>query len=135
MSLSPNYRCASGAEIPRLGMGTWRFGEDPSSAQKEIVALRLGIDLGMRLIDTAEMYGSGEAEHIVGEAIAGRRDELFLVSKVLPGNASRYGTVHACESSLRRMDCEYLTSTCCTGRGSSRWQRPSRGCASCRSAA
>ena len=75
----------------------------PRKRKDEVAALRLGIDLGMTLIDTAEMYANGGAEEIVGEAIAGRRDEVFLVSKVLPQNASRRGTIAACERSLRRL--------------------------------
>jgi diketogulonate reductase-like aldo/keto reductase len=96
-----------GTRVPALGQGTWHMGENSSRKQQEAAALRLGIDLGLTLIDTAEMYGNGGAEHVIAEAIAGRRDELFIVSKVLPGNASRAGTVAACERSLKRMriDC------------------------------
>ncbi|WP_395448814.1 aldo/keto reductase [Aminobacter sp. UC22_36] len=93
----------SGEAVPVLGQGTWMMGEDRNRAADEIAALRLGLDLGVTLIDTAEMYGSGGAEKVVGEAIAGRRDEVFLVSKVLPSNASRNGVVRACEASLKRM--------------------------------
>jgi diketogulonate reductase-like aldo/keto reductase len=103
-----HFHNACGIEIPRLGQGTWHMGEDASAAQREIVALRLGLDLGIRMIDTAEMYANGGAERIVGEAIAGRRDEVFLVSKVLPGNASRRGTIQACEASLRRLGTDHL---------------------------
>lgn len=98
----------TGEEIPVLGQGTWRMGEDPARRQDEITALRLGLDLGMTLIDTAEMYGNGGAETVVAEAIAGRRDAVFLVSKVLPQNASRRGTVAACEASLRRLQTDRL---------------------------
>src|ERR687892_2115588 len=84
-------------EIPVLGQGTWRMGEDPSRRQSEVAALRLGLDLGMTLIDTAEMYGEGGAEEVVGEAIAGRREEVFLVTKVYPHNATRRGAVEACD--------------------------------------
>lgn len=98
----------SGREIPALGQGTWRMGEDPDRRQTEIEALRLGLDLGMSLIDTAEMYGEGAAEKLIGEAIEGRRDEVFLVSKVYPHNASRSGAVKACERSLRRLRTDYL---------------------------
>src|SRR5919106_3362236 len=87
----------SGRPIPVLGQGTWRMGEDPSRRQSEIAALRLGLDLGMTLIDTAEMYGEGAAEELVGEAIADRRAEVFLVSKVYPHNATRQGAPKACE--------------------------------------
>jgi diketogulonate reductase-like aldo/keto reductase len=93
----------SGETIPALGMGTWMMAENPSRRAGEIAALRAGVDLGLTLIDTAEMYGSGVAESLVGEAVSGRRDEVFLVSKVLPSNASVNGTVRACEASLRRL--------------------------------
>jgi diketogulonate reductase-like aldo/keto reductase len=96
-----------GTRVPALGQGTWHMGESRNRTQAEVAALKLGIDLGMTLIDTAEMYGNGGAEQVIAEAIAGRRDGLFIVSKVLPGNASRAGTVAACERSLKRMriDC------------------------------
>ncbi len=93
----------SGESIPVLGQGTWYMGDEPQRRAEEITTLRLGLDLGMSLIDTAEMYGEGASEKLVGEAIAGRRDEVFLVSKVLPSNASRSGTIAACERSLRRL--------------------------------
>ena len=93
----------SGEFVPVLGQGTWYMGDEPRRRAEEIATLRLGLDLGMSLIDTAEMYGDGTSEKLVGEAIAGRRDEVFLVSKVLPGNASRSGTIAACERSLKRM--------------------------------
>ncbi|UNT01277.1 aldo/keto reductase [Streptomyces tubbatahanensis] len=93
----------SGARVPALGQGTWHMGDDPSRRAEELDALRTGLDLGMTLIDTAEMYGSGASEELVGEAIRGRRDEAFLVSKVLPSNADRRGTVEACRASLRRL--------------------------------
>jgi diketogulonate reductase-like aldo/keto reductase len=101
-------RLPSGRAIPVLGQGTWRMGEEPSRRRSEIDALTLGLDLGMTLIDTAEMYGDGAAEELVGEAIAGRRSEMFLVSKVYPHNASRRGAVEACERSLRRLKTDYL---------------------------
>jgi diketogulonate reductase-like aldo/keto reductase len=93
----------SGERIPVLGQGTWHLAEVPERRAEEIDALRLGINLGMTLIDTAEMYADGGAEELVGEAIEGRRNEVFLVSKVLPQNATRRGTVAACERSLRRL--------------------------------
>ena len=93
----------SGASMPILGLGTWRMGEDPRQRKKEADVLRLGLDLGMTLIDTAEMYGEGGAEEVVGDVIADRRDSVFLVSKVYPHNATRRGTVEACERSLRRL--------------------------------
>jgi diketogulonate reductase-like aldo/keto reductase len=89
--------------MPALGLGTWRMGEVASRRREEVAALQLGLDLGMGLVDTAELYGDGGAEEVVGEAVAGRRDQVFLVSKVLPSNASRAGTVAACERSLRRL--------------------------------
>ena len=92
-----------GTFVPALGLGTWMMAEDPSRRSDEIAALRTGIDLGLTLIDTAEMYGHGAAETLTGEAIAGRRDGVFLVSKVLPSNASRKGTIQACEESLSRL--------------------------------
>jgi diketogulonate reductase-like aldo/keto reductase len=93
----------SGEEVPALGQGTWYLGEDPRRRADEIAALLLGLDLGMTVVDTAEMYGDGAAEELVGEAFAGRRDEVFLVDKVLPHHATRAGTVHACRESLRRL--------------------------------
>src|SRR3954463_9939371 len=93
----------TGERVPALGQGTWRMGEDRRKHSQEVAALRLGLDLGMTLIDTAEMYGDGGAEQVVADAIRGRRDEVFLVSKVLPENASRRGTVAACERSLKRL--------------------------------
>jgi diketogulonate reductase-like aldo/keto reductase len=98
----------SGDRIPVLGQGTWHMGERPGRRDGEVAALRLGIELGMTLIDTAEMYGGGAAESLVGEAIAGRRDDVFLVSKVLPMHATRRGTIAACEGSLRRLGTDHL---------------------------
>jgi diketogulonate reductase-like aldo/keto reductase len=98
----------SGEAIPVLGQGTWHMAEGPRRRADEIAALRCGLDLGMTLIDTAEMYADGAAEQLVGEAIAGRRDEVFLVGKVLPHNATRRGTIAACERSLRRLGTDRL---------------------------
>ena len=98
----------SGETIPALGMGTWMMAEDPSRRAAEVAALRSGLDLGLTLVDTAEMYGTGASESLVGEALAGRRDEAFLVSKVLPSNATAAGTVRACEASLRRLSTDRL---------------------------
>jgi diketogulonate reductase-like aldo/keto reductase len=92
-----------GEDVPALGMGTWQMGERRSSRNDEIRSLRRGIELGMGLIDTAEMYGEGASETLVGEAIAGRREQVFVVSKVYPHHASRQGTVAACERSLKRL--------------------------------
>jgi len=99
----PRITLPSGESIPAFGLGTWHMGENRRLAGDEEAALKLGIDLGMSLIDTAEMYGSGTAEEIVGRAIAGRRDRLFIVSKVLPYNASQKGVIEACERSLKRL--------------------------------
>ena len=93
----------SGEEIPAFGMGAWNIGERRADRGEEIATLRLGLDLGAKLIDTAEMYGDGRSEELVGEAIAGRRDEVFLVTKVHPHNASRKGVSAACERSLKRL--------------------------------
>lgn len=93
----------SGEKVAALGQGTWRMGDDKALRAEEIATLRLGLDLGLTLIDTAEMYGNGRSEALVGEAVAGRRDEAFIVSKVLPSNASRRGVVAACEQSLRHL--------------------------------
>ena len=93
----------SGERIPVLGQGTWHLAEVAARRDEEILALRRGLDLGMTVIDTAEMYADGEAEKLVREAIAGRRDEVFLVSKLLPHHGTARGTVAACEGSLRRL--------------------------------
>ncbi|NQW09863.1 MAG: aldo/keto reductase [Alphaproteobacteria bacterium] len=98
----------SGETVPALGLGTWHMGEPNSDRAQEADALRLGLDLGMTLIDTAEMYANGGAEEVVAEAIEGRRDAVFVVSKVLPFNADRAGTIKACEASLRRMRVETI---------------------------
>jgi diketogulonate reductase-like aldo/keto reductase len=104
----PTLKLPGGEIVSRLGQGTWHMGESPRLRDAEVAALKLGLDLGMTLIDTAEMYGDGEAERIVAEAIEGRRDEVFIVSKVLPQNASRAGTIAACERSLKRLDTDRL---------------------------
>jgi diketogulonate reductase-like aldo/keto reductase len=92
-----------GIEIPALGQGTWHMGERSRAAKDEVAALKLGIELGMTLIDTAEMYGNGGAEEVVAAATAGQRDRIFIVSKVYPHNASRTGVLAACERSLKRL--------------------------------
>jgi len=97
-----------GSTTSALGMGTWYLGEDPGSSDVQLDALRTGIDIGLTLLDTAEMYGDGAAEELVGRAITGRRDDVFLVSKVLPHHATRQGTVEACERSLRRLRTDRL---------------------------
>ncbi|MEV1107703.1 aldo/keto reductase [Micromonospora sp. NPDC049751] len=98
----------SGQTMPVLGQGTWYLGERPERRGAEISALRTGLDLGMTLIDTAEMYGGGASEELVGEAVVGRRDDVFLVDKVLPSNASRQGTVQACRRSLQRLGVDHI---------------------------
>src|SRR3984885_5723182 len=98
----------SGDKMAALGQGTWHFAETPARRADEVASIRLGIDLGMTVIDTAEMYGDGAAETLVGEAIAGRRSEVFLVDKVLPHHANRVGTVRACEASLGRLGVDYI---------------------------
>ncbi|WP_423196001.1 NADP-dependent oxidoreductase domain-containing protein [Cupriavidus sp. H19C3] len=97
-----------GERIPALGMGAWNIGDSARTRAEEIATLHLGLDLGLRLIDTAEMYGEGASEALIGEAIQGRRAQVFLVSKVYPHNASRAGAVAACERSLRRLGTDHL---------------------------
>ena len=104
----PAVRLPSGREVPVLGQGTWRMGEKKGERTREIAALQLGLDLGMTLIDTAEMYGDGGAEEVVGAAIKGRRGQAFIVSKVYPHNASARGTIAACERSLSRLSIEQI---------------------------
>src|ERR1700674_2551029 len=104
----PTTTLPSGEAVPVLGQGTWHMGDDAGRRKQEIAALQLGFDLGLSLIDTAEMYGNGASEKLIGEAITGRRDEVFLVSKVLPENATARGTVAACEKSLKRLRTDRL---------------------------
>ncbi|MEU8607181.1 aldo/keto reductase [Actinoplanes sp. NPDC048791] len=98
----------AGENIPVLGQGTWHMGEIREQREAEIGALRLGLELGMTLIDTAEMYAEGDTERLVGDAISGRRDEVFLISKVLPSHATHRGTIDACAASLRRLKTDRL---------------------------
>ena len=98
----------SGHTIPTLGMGTWRMGEDNKRFNDEVSALRHGLDLGFSLIDTAEMYGEGGAEEVICEAIKNRRQDVFLVSKVYPHNASKQGAIAACHRTLNRLKTDYL---------------------------
>jgi diketogulonate reductase-like aldo/keto reductase len=98
----------TGVEVPIIGQGTWMIDGDSEKESSAIKTLRLGLDLGMSHIDTAEMYGNGHVEELVGEAIAGRRDEIFLVSKILPSNASYEGTLNACKRSLKRLKTDWL---------------------------
>jgi diketogulonate reductase-like aldo/keto reductase len=103
-----NLELPSGQLIPVLGMGTWQMGENVENRQSEIDALRHGLDLGLSLIDTAEMYGEGGAEEVIAQVIANRRESVFLVSKVYPHNASKQGAIAACERSLKRLKTDYL---------------------------
>lgn len=98
-----SVRLACGEQVPAYGMGTWRLAEHDRTRAEEIATLRLGLEKGARLIDTAEMYGEGRAESLVGEAVRGQRDAVFLVSKVQPQHADRRGVVRACERSLQRL--------------------------------
>ncbi|MCW2805708.1 MAG: aldo/keto reductase family oxidoreductase [Propionibacteriaceae bacterium] len=104
----PAVRLPAGEAIPVMGMGTWHMAENPARRQAEIAALRTGIEIGLTLIDTAEMYADGEAEVLVGEAIAGQRDNVFLVSKVLPVHATYDKTILACRQSLKRLGTDRL---------------------------
>jgi len=103
MALMKTVSLPCGEAVPALGMGTWNVGDAPRRRADELATLRLGLDLGCTLVDTAEMYGEGLSEELVGEALQGRRDEAFVVSKVYPHNASKAGMVAACERSLRRL--------------------------------
>src|SRR5260221_3973557 len=107
-SKAPHVTLPSGASLPVLGMGTWRMGERASDRVRELAALRQGLDFGMTLIDTAEMYGDGGAEKVVGEAIAGRRDEVILVSNVYPHHASRRDIVAALQRTLTQHKNDHL---------------------------
>ena len=99
----------TGVEVPAIGQGTWRMGDSRPAQAREVAAIELGLSLGLTHVDTAEMYGEGGAERVVARAIAGRkREEIFLVSKVLPENASRRGTIQAAERSLKRLEVDYL---------------------------
>lgn len=104
----PTTTLANGTTLPLLGQGTWHIGDDPAQAKTEIASLREGIELGMTLVDTAEMYGSGRSESLVGNAIAPVRDEVYLVDKVLPTNASEFGTIEACERSLAVLGTDHI---------------------------
>ena len=108
MTQAKTVQLPGGRTIPALGLGTWRMGENRNARQAEVAALKAGIDLGITVIDTAEMYGDGGAEDVVAEAIAGKRDGIFLVSKVMPQNASLTGTIAACEKSLKRLKVERI---------------------------
>lgn len=103
MTVQRTITLPSGETLPALGLGTWHMAERAASRPQEVAALRAGIEQGLTVIDTAEMYASGGAETVVAEAIAGQRDKVFIVSKVLPGNASLKGTIAACDRSLQRL--------------------------------
>ncbi len=102
------FRLPSGEAVSRLGQGAWQIGEDRRKRAEELLALNVGLDLGLALIDTAEMYGSGRSEELISGVISGRRERVFIVSKVLPDNASRRGTITACERSLKHLKTDYL---------------------------
>ena len=108
MSSIPRVALADGATVPALGLGTWKMGERPERRDAEVAALRHGFDLGLTLVDTAEMYADGGSESVVGQAIKGRRDAIFVVSKVYPHNAGRRSAIAACERSLKRLGTDRL---------------------------
>ena len=105
---SPAVTLPSGRSVPALGQGTWHMGDRPERREREIATLREGLDLGLTLIDTAEMYGQGTSERLVGEALSGRRESAFVVTKVLPSHATRLGVAAACEASLRRLGTDHV---------------------------
>ena len=102
------FRLPNGTPVSRLGQGAWQIGDDRVSRAAEHAALRTGLELGMNLIDTAEMYGNGRSEQLVADVISGQREHVYLVSKVLPENATREGAIAACEQSLKRLKTDYL---------------------------
>ncbi len=104
----PSASLPNQMEMPRFGIGTWRMGERPSSAQAEIALIKAAIERGVTLIDTAEMYGEGGAEKIIAKAVTSARERLYVVSKVYPHNASKRGAIEACERSLKRLHMDYL---------------------------
>ena len=116
----PTVTLHSGEKVPQLGQGTWRMGESRRAFDEEVAALRLGLDLGMTLIDTAELYAEGGAEEVVAEAVKGRRDDCFIVSKVKPENSTRAGTISACERSLKRLKTDRIDLYLLHWRGSPR---------------
>jgi len=116
----PAVTLPSGEKVPQLGQGTWRMGESRRSFDEEVAALRLGLDLGMTVIDTAELYAEGGAEEVVAEAVKGRRDGCFIVSKVKPENSTRAGTIAACERCLKRLKTDRIDLYLLHWRGSPR---------------
>lgn len=124
MADSLGWSCLAGTPVPRLGQGTWYLGEGRSPRKQELAALRTGIEAGMTLIDTAEMYGEGRSEKLVGEAIAPYdREKLFLVSKVYPWNAGEDQIFRACENTLRRLKTDYLDMYLPTGAALFHWKK------------
>lgn len=104
----PTVTLRNGITLPALGMGTWRMGDDPAQRAHEVRSLQIGLDAGLKIIDTAEMYGHGRSENVVGEALRGRRNQAFLISKVLPQHASYNDMLKACERSLKHLGTDYL---------------------------
>lgn len=104
----PTVALPSGKSVPAMGIGTWNMGDSKTDMTKEIASIRKAIELGMTVVDTAEMYGNGRSEEVVGQAIEALRDDVFLISKVLPSNASAKGTIDACERSLKRLGTDHL---------------------------
>jgi diketogulonate reductase-like aldo/keto reductase len=108
MNLDSQITLASGFQLPRFGIGTWRMGEYLSNRHHEVAAIHHALELGVKLIDTAEMYGEGGAEEMIGEALGSRRDQVQIISKVFPHNASYQGVLNACEGSLKRLNTDYI---------------------------
>ncbi|OUJ12380.1 aldo/keto reductase [Acetobacter sp. DsW_063] len=106
--MTKTVKLKNGVEVPALGMGAWNMGDDPLRRIEEIESIRTGLDLGLRVIDTAEMYGNGRSEDLVGEAIRGRRSDVYLVTKVLPSNASKRGVAQSCRASLEQLRTDYI---------------------------
>lgn len=115
----------NGVTVPALGVGTWNVGDSSARHADEVASLRKGLDAGLRVIDTAEMYGNGRSERLVGEAIADVRDDVYLVSKVVPSNASYDGVRRACRRSLKALDTDWLDLYLLHWRGVLRWRRRS----------
>jgi diketogulonate reductase-like aldo/keto reductase len=127
-SIIPKAELPSGEAVPVLGQGTWKMGEDPKTRRQEVEALRSGVELGMSLIDTAEMYGEGRAEQLIAEVIPGHRDDVFLASKFYPHNATHEGVVAACERSLKRLKTDHIDLYLLHWRGSVLLQETLSGC-------
>ncbi len=127
MSIDKTVTLPDGTQLPALGQGTWYMGDDRNAEQEEIATLRRGVELGMTLIDTAEMYGSGRSETLIGKAIKGIRDQVFLVSKVYPHNAGGRNLVSSCEASLKRLGTDCLDLYLLHWRGQIPYQETVRG--------